>query len=144
GPDGEIYFIENNFANGVYTHNLGIVSPATNSVIAEVPIPASGPLPTIVTPSQAITVGPDGNLWLTDSNLNGGGIDLATDAQLSVANPSTTTAGSSFGLTVTDRFLTTGAVNTNFNGNVTVTFAPGSSSATVAASNGQASFPSQV
>ena len=145
GPDGEIYFIENNFASGVYIHNLGIVSPTSNTVIAEIPIPTSGSAPTSITPPQAITVGPDDNLWLTDSNPNGGAIDLATDAQLVVAHPSSTKSGSSFGLTVTDRFLTTGAVNTNYNGStgsvfVTIGGPSGPIHLVMLANNGQASF----
>ena len=75
---------------------LGVRS--TTDVITEYPVPYinSGP--------QAITVGPDGNLWFTDFGTNAIGVAALAPTQLVVTQqpPTSVTAGSAFGLTVED------------------------------------------
>jgi streptogramin lyase len=99
GPDGNLWF-----ADG----HLGRANPSTDAI-------TSFP----VTASRGITTGPDGNLWFT----YGSNILVATLAtsQLVVTAqpPSSVTAGSGFGLTVTAED-SSGNPITSFNGTVTV------------------------
>ena len=53
-----------------------MINPTTHA-ITEFPIPSHGPAP------DAITAGPDGNLWFTDDGNNGSGI------QIGMINPTT-------------------------------------------------------
>jgi streptogramin lyase len=128
GPDGNIWF-----GNG----QLGQVHPTTDA-LTQFPISAS----------RGITTGPDGNLWLAAPP---GSITVATlsptETNLVVNQqpPSSITAGSPFGLTVTAEDGA-GNVLSSFNGNVTLALANNPSGATLGgtltatAVNGVATF----
>src|SRR5262249_1633291 len=105
---------------------------------------------------KAITYGPDGNVWFTDANYpappggRSGAIGVATlDTHLSTVvtagPPPQVSPGDLFGLSVQIRDGS-GALDTNFNGPVTVTFSnnPGggtpSGTLVVPAHNGVATF----
>jgi streptogramin lyase len=134
-PDGNLWFCEQTKPG-----NIGTINPATQA-IAEFPVPYANSTP------WRITAGPDG-IWFTD-HLPNNAIGLATLAtsQLVVTQqpPSSLTAGSPFGLTVTAED-SSGNVITSFNGTVTVGLAnnPGvatlGGTLTAMASNGVATF----
>ena len=145
GPDGNLWFT----AGGI--GQIGTINPSTHVISAFDTTSQADP--------QAITVGPDGNVWFTEINLPysgsggvlyGGGIGVATlDTQLNVTTqpPSSVTAGVGFDFTAKVMY-STGVVDTDFSGNVTVALAtnhnPGGSTLggtkTVPVVNGVASF----
>lgn len=127
GPDGNVWF-----SNG----QLGRVNPATDA-LTQVP----------VTATRGVTAGPDGNLWLASGSTVSVATLSPTETDLVVTRqpPSSVTAGSPFGVTVTAEDGS-GNVLTSFNGPVTVALAdnPGGATLggtlTVTASNGVATF----
>ncbi len=132
GPDGNIWFTESSAGE------IGSINPTTD-VITEYTAPYTGSSPT------GITTGPDGNLWFTDGGTTTVGVADLTNSNLVVTQqpPSSITAGSSFGLTVTAED-SSGDPITSFNGTVTATLATNPGGATlggttsVTASNGAA------
>jgi streptogramin lyase len=132
GPDGNLWFT----AGG----QIGQINPTTHA-ITEYPIPYTG------ASAQGIAVGPDGNLWFVDSGTNAIGVATLTTSQLVVTTepPSSVTAGSGFGLTVTAED-SSGNLITSFNGTVTIALATNPGGATlggtlsVTASSGVATF----
>jgi virginiamycin B lyase len=134
GSDGNLWFTEEG------TGYIGQINPMTDT-ITENPIPYTGSYP------EAITTGPDGNLWFLDVGTNAIGVATLTTSQLVVTAqpPSSVTAGSGFGLTVTAED-SSGNPITSFNGTVTVGLGnnPGGATLggtlTATASNGVATF----
>ena len=122
------------------TGSLGTINPTTDA-ITEYPIPYTSNHPI------AITAGPDGNIWFTDSGTNAIGVATLTTSQLVVTQqpPASVTAGSGFGLTVQAED-SSGNPITSFNGTVTVALANNPGGATlggtlsVQASDGVATF----
>ncbi len=119
---------------------IGEINPTTDA-ITEYPIPYAGSSP------NAITAGPDGNLWFTDGGTNAIGVATLTTSQLVVTQqpPASVTAGSGFGLTV-EAEDSSGNPITSFDGTVTVALAnnPGGATLggtlTATASDGVATF----
>jgi hypothetical protein len=133
GPDGNLWFTTN-------SGTIGQINPTTGT-IAEYAIPHSGSNPV------GITTGPDGNLWFTDTGTNAIGVATLTTSQLVVTTepPSSVTAGSGFGLTITAEDGSGNPI-ASFDGTVTVGLAVNPGGATlggtlsVTASNGVATF----
>jgi hypothetical protein len=106
GPDGNIWFTGSG--------QIGQITLTTDAVTAfTVPYANASPL--------GITTGPDGNLWFEDTGTSSIGVATLTTSQLVVTTqpPSSVTAGSGFGLTVTAED-SSGNPITSFNGTVTV------------------------
>jgi virginiamycin B lyase len=136
GPDGNIWFAE---AAG----NIAMFNPATPQAVTRYPIPYAG------AGAWAITAGPDSNIWFADADNAIGLVALyqtsSTHLVITQQPPSSVTAGSLFGLTVTAED-SSGNPITSFNGAVTVGLAnnPGGATLggtlTATASNGVATF----
>jgi streptogramin lyase len=132
GPDGELWFTESG------TDRIGSIDPVTHH-ITETAVPTAGSYP------GAIAAGPDGNIWFTEES--GGNLGVATptlDLAATVGPPASVEWGAAFGLTVTVEYQS-GAVDTGFDGDVTIALAdPGGAhlggALTVAAHHGVATF----
>jgi streptogramin lyase len=132
-PDGNLWFTDAN-GNG----RVGMITTA--GAITEFPVPYAG------SNVGGITAGPDG-IWFTDPGTNAIGLATLADSQQVVTSqpPSSVSAGSPFGLTVTAED-SSGNVITSFNGTVTVGLANSLGGATLGgtltatASNGVATF----
>jgi streptogramin lyase len=133
GPDGNVWFADED-------GRIGQINPTTD-VITEYSIPFAGSSP------YGITTGPDGNLWFTDDGTSSIGVATLATSQLMLTAqpPSSVTAGSGFGLTVTAEDSSGNAIN-SFNGTVTVALATNPGGATLGgtltatASNGITTF----
>jgi virginiamycin B lyase len=134
GPDGNLWFTVIN------TGHIDSINPTTDAITTYA-VPYTG------STTGGITAGPDGNLWFTDLGTNSIGVATLATSQLVVTQqpPSSVTAGSGFGLTVTAED-SSGNPITSFNGTVTVALAnnPGGATLggtlTATASNGVATF----
>jgi hypothetical protein len=116
-----------------------VTSPTPSNEIGVVNTPNSSSAP------YAITAGPDGNVWFTETEGNGA-IGVAYDIQLQVSTPSNVTTSIPFSLTVTVVY-NNGHVDPYYSGNVTasVVSGPGPLTSlfgltTVPANNGVAIF----
>jgi streptogramin lyase len=144
GPDGNVWFTET--AAGA----IGFVNVAGLSGPSEYTLGAAIPIPTTVVKHPAplgIIEGGAGQVWFADKSGAIGVVNL-THLVITTPPPSTATAGTGFGFTVKAE-NSSGVVDTQFNGNVTVALAssPGGAlttlpgkSLTVAAINGVATF----
>jgi streptogramin lyase len=144
GPDGKVWVAVSKSGSSAGT--IDQIDPSTQAITQTLPIPTNmvaQPDPT------AITAGPDGNLWFTDGGGAVGVVNLNVQPSFVVTTaPSGVMAGQGFGLTVTAEFGS-GIVDTQFNGNVTVSLANipsggsstlGGPNLTVSAVNGVATF----
>jgi hypothetical protein len=152
GPDGNLWFAEPYaypIIGGVSTGgdsfaNLGTINPITDAItLYTVPYrPAAG---TAIGVGPGITAGPDGNIWYTDEESGGIGVDVINTFAVTQPPPASLTAGSPFGLTV-EAQLASGKLDSSFNGTVTVALAsdPGGATLggtlTATASGGIATF----
>ena len=133
GPDGNVWFADED-------GRIGQINPTTD-VITEYTIPFAGSSP------YGITTGPRRQFWFTDEGTSSIGVATLATSQLVVTAqpPSSVTAGSGFGLTVTAED-SSGNPITSFNGTVTVALATNPGGATLGgtltatASNGVATF----
>ncbi len=140
GPDGDIWFTAQGVGRiGWFNPSVIVTSPTPSNQIGVFNTPNSSSAP------SAITAGPDGNLWYTETEGNGP-IGVAYDTKLQVSTPSNVTTSIAFSLRVTVLY-DTGLVDTNFNGNVTASVASGPGPltspfglTTVPANNGVAIF----
>jgi virginiamycin B lyase len=131
GPDGNLWFTEQDGAK------VGSINPATHAITETDLAARSEP--------QAIVPGPDGNLWFAESGSDK--LAIVTPPLRLVATagpPASIEIGAAFGLTVTVKYES-GAVDTGFDGNVTVALADPQGAhlggtLTVAAHDGVATF----
>jgi streptogramin lyase len=139
GPDGNVWFTVPSHAT-----TAGTIDEISGGTITRT---LAIPTTVVATPSPvAITTGHDGNLWFADGS---GAVGVVDDTQLVVTSQPApdVSVGSPFIMTVTDEY-TSGAVNTAFNGMVTMFLEanPGGAGTTlggtisVAAVNGVAHF----
>jgi streptogramin lyase len=116
GPDSNVWVTVT--SKGTSAGTIDQIDPSTRQITQTLAIPTN----VVAVPNpDAITAGPDGNLWFADG---GGAIGVVnTDVQphfvVTTAPPSTVTAGQGFGLTVTAEYGS-GIVDSLFKGNVTV------------------------
>jgi streptogramin lyase len=148
GGDGNLWFTLGGDTSQGAVDQIGMISPND-------PTHPTALNTTATANPMGIASGPDGNVWFTETTFpfqgsNGGAIGVATlDSHLntfvSVEPPTSVAPGGGFGLTaeIRDRL---GALDTNFNGNVTITLSnnPGGSALSgtvvVPAHNGVATF----
>ena len=139
GPDGNIWFTVTN--SGSTAGTIDVINPAMDTIIQTITIPTN----VVATPDPVgITTGADGSIWFTDGGGAIGQVVLPTQLAVTVQPPLDVSVGNSFSVTVTDRY-TTGVVDTDFNGPVTIAVASGPSNSlggvlTVTAVNGVAAF----
>jgi streptogramin lyase len=148
GPDGNVWFTEKAAGAIGFVNVSGLSNPSAYTLGASIPIPTTGQSGGILNNPAPVGIiaGAAGQVWFADAS---GAIGLVTLTHLAVttAPPANVTAGAGFDLTVKAE-SSSGAVDTQFNGNVTVSLADqpagggslGGSSLTVRAVNGVATF----
>ena len=133
GPDGNVWFTQS------ATNQIGMLNPTTRAISESTPL-------TVGSAPRGIAAGPDGNVWFAELNSGRIGV-VAPDTHLVVTAAPTAalSAGTAFGLTVTVEY-DSGAVDTGYNGGVSVALANGPGGAAlggpvnVTAVNGVATF----
>jgi streptogramin lyase len=124
GPDNNVWFTET--GAGAIGHVIvsSLTDPTQDSLGTAISIPTLGQTGGVVaTPTpQQITIGPDNNLWFTDSSGAIGEVILNNSFSLvATTTPSgSITAGTAIGLTVTAEYAS-GDTDVGFTGNVTAT-----------------------
>ncbi len=149
GPDGNVWFTETAAGAIGFVNVAGLSGPGKYNLGRSIPIPTTGEAGGVLSnPAPVgITAGSDDTLWFADES---GAIGVVNLTQFVVTSepPSSVTAGKGFGFTVTAED-SSGNVDTQFNGNVTVSLASnpggakstlGGSSLTMQAVNGVAAF----
>jgi streptogramin lyase len=141
GPDGNIWFTETGAGK------IGVVNVSNNDQLLSFTIPTN--VVSDPKPAGIISTGSGGALWFADESGAMGTVNTQQVTQLVVSVPAVVSVnpGSTFTVTVADQ-RASGAVDTTFNGPVTIAFAPsgnpGSSAlggtTTVNAVNGVATF----
>ena len=144
GPDGNVWFTETAAGAIGFVNVAGLPNPNEYTLGAAIPIPTnvvSNPAPV------GIIKGGPGQVWFADESGAIGVVNL-THFAVTTPPPSSVTAGTGFNLTVKAE-NSSGVVDTQFNGNVTVSLVnnPGGAlttlpgkSLTVPAINGVATF----
>jgi streptogramin lyase len=142
GPDHDIYFTETG-AGAIGTVVIDSSNSSDDALGTPISIPTSGsPGGVLSHPAPAgITTASDGTMWFADSGGAIGELVLPTHLAVTTEPPLDVSAGSTFGVAVSDEFAD-GVVDTQFTGNVglATTASPTSPIADVAASNGVATF----
>ena len=139
GPDGSIWFTVTN--SGSTAGTIDVIDPAMDTITQTITVPTI----VVATPDPiGISPGADGNIWFTDGGGAIGRVVLPTQLAVTAQPPLDVSTGNSFSVTVTDKY-TTGVVDTDFNGAVTIAVGSGPSNSlggvlTVTAVNGVATF----
>ena len=124
GPDNNIWFTESGIATIGMIDVTSKTDPTQDTLGAAITIPALGSAGGVVSNPDplGITAGPDGNIWFTDGSGAMGVVTLNDSPHFAVSSValSSVTAGTSFGLTVTDEYSPTVPVPA-FDGSVTAT-----------------------
>ncbi len=153
GPDGNIWFTETGAGAIGFVRVAGLSGPSQYTLGSAVPIPTTGQAGGVLShPAPVgITNGPNDTVWFADKSgaIGDLSVDLAADhIVVTTAPPSSVTAGTGFGFAVTVE-NSSGNVDTQFDGTVTVSLAsnPGGASSalggtklTVTAVKGVATF----
>ncbi len=136
GPDGNIWFTETGTGDIGFVNVAGLSSPSQYTLGPALPIPTTGETGGVLgNPAPVGIIATATNLWFADESGAIGEVNL-THFVVTVEPPSSVGAGGAFDLTVTAE-NGSGAVDTSFNGSVTVSLAdnPGSASTSLGGPN---------